>query len=244
MVVFLSTEKICGNTVIDPGEECDCGDENECTDPCCNPKTCKLIGTCSPFIHSCCDSKTCTATKERRLCRTKQHETCDVPEYCSGEIDCPKDATNDFLSCKKNNILGNCYAGQCVSHNISCLELKETHESVVGPCKRAIYGDIACGDLYCQYGTYGYCTYFQTVSRVQVPEGVKCGENKHCINKICKDINPINFKTLSPTFMPVMNPTKKPLKKKPNYYKKCKLKNRKKMCRWQRLRKGKKIINT
>ena len=31
----------CGNSIVEEGEECDCGDVEEC--PCCNPKTCKLL---------------------------------------------------------------------------------------------------------------------------------------------------------------------------------------------------------
>ena len=28
----------CGNGLVEDGEECDCGFDNECEDPCCNPK--------------------------------------------------------------------------------------------------------------------------------------------------------------------------------------------------------------
>ncbi len=33
---------VCGNMVIEAGEDCDCGFPGDCTETCCNPSTCKL----------------------------------------------------------------------------------------------------------------------------------------------------------------------------------------------------------
>ncbi len=33
-----ATSAICGNAVVEEGEECDCGWEDECTEQCCHPQ--------------------------------------------------------------------------------------------------------------------------------------------------------------------------------------------------------------
>ncbi|XP_055975139.1 ADAM DEC1 [Sorex fumeus] len=38
----IMTEPVCGNKLLEVGEECDCGSLKECTSPCCEAKTCKL----------------------------------------------------------------------------------------------------------------------------------------------------------------------------------------------------------
>ena len=34
-----SDRAVCGNRIVDPGEECDCGYEDQCTDQCCTART-------------------------------------------------------------------------------------------------------------------------------------------------------------------------------------------------------------
>ncbi|XP_050396722.2 disintegrin and metalloproteinase domain-containing protein 10 [Patella vulgata] len=62
-----SSQSNCGNKVVEPGEECDCGWEDECAETCCNPQysnnnipatpcTLKPNATCSPSQGSCCSS--------------------------------------------------------------------------------------------------------------------------------------------------------------------------------------------
>ncbi|CAI9595786.1 unnamed protein product [Staurois parvus] len=43
----------CGNKLVDPGEECDCGNEK---DPCCQPGTCKLRSGAQCAYGSCCQN--------------------------------------------------------------------------------------------------------------------------------------------------------------------------------------------
>ena len=52
---FITADKpLCGNMVVETGEQCDCGDKNTCKEQCCNPagtsNECKLKAgvDCSP----------------------------------------------------------------------------------------------------------------------------------------------------------------------------------------------------
>uniref|UniRef100_A0A7M6DPA1 Uncharacterized protein n=1 Tax=Clytia hemisphaerica TaxID=252671 RepID=A0A7M6DPA1_9CNID len=79
----------CGNGIKDPGEECDCGTEENCkksNDHCCEPKSCKLKAhvQCSHFNYPGCCSETCYYRKEGTLCRNADGN-CDVEEYCTGD---------------------------------------------------------------------------------------------------------------------------------------------------------------
>lgn len=88
--------KRCGNGIKEPGEECDCGTEENCianNDHCCIPNDCKLKvhAQCSHFNNPGCCSETCYFRKQGTLCR-KQNGNCDVEEYCTGESAiCPAD---------------------------------------------------------------------------------------------------------------------------------------------------------
>lgn len=48
---------ICGNKIVEPGEECDCGNEFECQSSCCNTTSCRLTEKSSCATGDCCDLK-------------------------------------------------------------------------------------------------------------------------------------------------------------------------------------------
>lgn len=90
---------VCGNGLVEAGEDCDCG-SSDCssTDHCCNGATCSFAFanyTCSAYNSPCCDSVSCTirTAEERHVCRDpKDSSGCDFPEYCNGtSADCPAD---------------------------------------------------------------------------------------------------------------------------------------------------------
>ncbi|XP_032774447.1 disintegrin and metalloproteinase domain-containing protein 24-like [Rattus rattus] len=109
--------KICGNGVIDDGEECDCGSQS-CgrNSRCCLP-TCILKSGAKCASGLCCNFK-CQIQPSGTLCRTKENE-CDLPEWCNGTSkDCPEDTfVQAGTSCLGN---GYCYEKRCNSHDDHC----------------------------------------------------------------------------------------------------------------------------
>ena len=85
----------CGNGIVEPGEDCDCGGETGCSsDQCCDPTTCKFTANsvCDPSNEDCCTS-TCQFASNGTICRTSTG-TCDPQEVCSGTAaTCPPDTT-------------------------------------------------------------------------------------------------------------------------------------------------------
>ncbi|KAF0986583.1 hypothetical protein HZS_8105, partial [Henneguya salminicola] len=82
------SENLCGNSILDPGEQCDCGDFDPfCQDKCCNPPSssnqCKLINgaTCSPKQGKCCDSNKCSFNARGMICN--EETTCSHFSYCT-----------------------------------------------------------------------------------------------------------------------------------------------------------------
>lgn len=53
----------CGNGFVEKGEECDCGLARDCTNPCCDPHSCRLNDNAKCATGSCCDLTTCTVHK-------------------------------------------------------------------------------------------------------------------------------------------------------------------------------------
>jgi len=127
--------KICGNGIIDDGEQCDCGFSEDCAaqgDSCCvpagksDPDECKLVkGTeCSPSQGPCCDAATCSFHLTSKMCRN--FTDCRQISNCSGtEAVCkpgpPKVApmNNTRLNCAFDTKLcdeGECTASRCTLH--------------------------------------------------------------------------------------------------------------------------------
>ena len=110
---------ICGNSFVEPGEQCDCGLKENCDNPCCNASTCMLHANASCATGQCCDLKTCRPKSAGSECRSAEHE-CDLPEFCSGQSEyCPKDVYKiDGESCNMGKAF--CYQGSCRTHNDQC----------------------------------------------------------------------------------------------------------------------------
>ena len=110
---------VCGNGIIEKGEDCDCGSQecNCCTNECKLPEGAE----CSPTNGKCCDDS-CKIKRRGSICREEQND-CDLAEYCDGEsVICPR---NDFkhtgASCASG--LGHCYGPECRHKDAQCREM-------------------------------------------------------------------------------------------------------------------------
>ncbi|XP_037546888.1 zinc metalloproteinase-disintegrin-like BjussuMP-1 [Nematolebias whitei] len=112
---------LCGNALLDPGEECDCGTEEECASPCCDAATCRLTEGAQCAEGQCCES--CQIRASGSVCR-KSSGVCDLPEHCTGESpECPEDSFQmNGLPCS-NQAPGFCYDGRCPTREQHCWRL-------------------------------------------------------------------------------------------------------------------------
>ncbi|XP_019740853.1 disintegrin and metalloproteinase domain-containing protein 28 isoform X2 [Hippocampus comes] len=167
----LVVPSVCGNGFVEKGEQCDCGPEEECTNPCCNATTCALSEGSQCAAGECCDK--CKILPRSWECRTKQDE-CDLAEYCDGEnAACPEDVFSvNGLPCDEGS--GYCHNGQCPKRSDQCIKLygpsaidarpscynQNTRGTYYAFCKRPSNDrhipcqqqDVFCGKLFCHHG--------------------------------------------------------------------------------------------
>ncbi|CAB1312713.1 unnamed protein product [Coregonus sp. 'balchen'] len=110
----------CGNGYVEEGEECDCGELEECMNPCCNATTCTLKGDAVCAHGQCCED--CRLKPAGTPCRESSN-SCDLPEFCTGaNPHCPANVyLHDGHSCHK--VDGYCYNGICQTHEQQCITL-------------------------------------------------------------------------------------------------------------------------
>uniref|UniRef100_A0A8C5ZT97 ADAM metallopeptidase domain 15 n=1 Tax=Marmota marmota marmota TaxID=9994 RepID=A0A8C5ZT97_MARMA len=163
----------CGNMFVDPGEQCDCGFPDDCTDPCCDYFTCQLrSGAQCASDGLCCQN--CQLRPASWQCRPSRGD-CDLPEFCPGDSSqCPPDISlGDGEPCAGGEAV--CVHGRCASYAQQCqslwgpgaqpaaplcLQTANTRGNVYGSCGRSANGsyipctprDAVCGQLQCQGG--------------------------------------------------------------------------------------------
>ncbi|XP_029384136.1 disintegrin and metalloproteinase domain-containing protein 12 isoform X2 [Echeneis naucrates] len=110
----------CGNGYVEEGEECDCGELEECMNPCCNATTCTLKGDAVCAHGQCCQD--CQLKPAGTPCRESSN-SCDLPEFCTGTSPhCPSNVyLHDGHNC--HNVDGYCYNGICQTHEQQCITL-------------------------------------------------------------------------------------------------------------------------
>ncbi|XP_060027647.1 disintegrin and metalloproteinase domain-containing protein 25-like [Erinaceus europaeus] len=105
----------CGNHVIEPQEECDCGSLKLCAkDPCCQ-SNCTLRPGANCASGLCC--KDCKILPAGTVCRAAEN-ICDLPEWCNGtSYLCPEDVyVQGGMPCPG----GYCYEKRCNNRDEQC----------------------------------------------------------------------------------------------------------------------------
>ncbi|XP_007445420.2 disintegrin and metalloproteinase domain-containing protein 19-like, partial [Python bivittatus] len=90
----------------------------ECTDPCCNATSCKLMpGAQCATGDPCCHQ--CKLRNAGHVCRVAQNE-CDLPEFCDGASPrCPSNVyKQDGTLCEGGKAV--CYGGICPTYLSQC----------------------------------------------------------------------------------------------------------------------------
>ncbi|XP_008845610.1 disintegrin and metalloproteinase domain-containing protein 19 [Nannospalax galili] len=110
----------CGNGYLEDGEECDCGEEEECNNPCCNASNCTLKEGAECAHGACCHK--CKLMAPGTLCR-EQARQCDLPEFCTGKSPhCPTNFYQmDGTPCEGGQAY--CYNGMCLTYQEQCQQL-------------------------------------------------------------------------------------------------------------------------
>ncbi|NWJ04881.1 ADA32 protein, partial [Crypturellus undulatus] len=163
---------VCGNGVVERGEQCDCGNSEACVlDKCCG-MDCRFKPGVKCATGLCCDG--CQFKPKNSKCRPPADAQCDLPEFCNGSSGaCPADLyVQDGHGCARG--AGYCYGGRCRAADLQCQRLygrgsrnapTACYEEVnsqrdrFGNCglttrqnlKACIWRNLKCGKLICTY---------------------------------------------------------------------------------------------
>ncbi|XP_033869581.2 disintegrin and metalloproteinase domain-containing protein 33-like [Acipenser ruthenus] len=159
--------KRCGNGFVEDGEECDCGEPEECTSSCCNANNCTLKAEAQCAHGVCCEG--CQLKQAGTMCR-EPAGSCDLPEYCTGASPyCPSNVyLLDGTSCLYSRAY--CHNGMCLTHEQQCVQLWGYG---AWPAPAACFQDVnAAGNAYGNCGKDSLGNY------------VKCGRSDAICGKI------------------------------------------------------------
>ncbi|KAJ3363046.1 Disintegrin and metalloproteinase domain-containing protein 33 [Allomyces javanicus] len=185
---------LCGNGVVDPGEECDSGNRvtgSSCCTPQCTLRTGK---TCDDANGPCC--KNCQLVSAGTTCRVSatgnERESCDLPDVCSGTSPtCFDSMRANGTSCavdpsNPTTTGGTCNRGFCQSRAASCARLGYTYDAACDagrdqPC--LLYCKSANG---CIKLTYDSATQLSVVAPDYSPcKAVTSGAAGFCLTGKC-----------------------------------------------------------
>ncbi|KAI8602284.1 Disintegrin-domain-containing protein, partial [Dissophora ornata] len=181
---------VCGNGVIEHGEECDCGSPEECAkDPCCNAKICKLaLGAQCSNQQDCCDR--CQFRPATFVCRAATAD-CDSAEICTGKsgkcpankTDCPKHHSSTTSNSTDTKTDVSCGSVPCSTRDLQCQAQSSVEINLAEACTEDISScQVSCTDpraaaLTGSARCLSFSAYFT--------DGTECGQGGVCTNGSC-----------------------------------------------------------
>ncbi|KAI0656792.1 Metallo-peptidase family M12B Reprolysin-like-domain-containing protein [Cubamyces menziesii] len=174
----LITLQMCGNGIVETGEDCDPGLGANST--CCDAKTCKFTAgaVCDPDSSPCCTDQ-CAFAPTTQVCRPSKDARCDTAEMCTGtSASCPADiVAPNGQSCGANGLA--CASGQCTSLDQQC-QLVGASMGLKSACPSN--DDKSC-QVSCQDPTdSGRCVVLQST----LIDGSPCGYGGMCYSGHCQ----------------------------------------------------------
>ncbi|TBU37369.1 Metallo-peptidase family M12B Reprolysin-like-domain-containing protein [Dichomitus squalens] len=172
------TLQMCGNGIVESGEDCDPGLGSNST--CCDASTCKFKkgAVCDPDSSQCC-TDSCTFAPSTQVCRPAKDATCDTAEMCTGSsATCPPDVfASNGKSCGSNGLA--CASGQCTSLSQQC----QLVGASMGLSKACPSNDDKSCQVSCQDpNNSNQCVVLQSA----LIDGSPCGYGGTCISGNCK----------------------------------------------------------
>ncbi|NXD65139.1 ADA32 protein, partial [Eolophus roseicapillus] len=112
---------VCGNGIVEPGEQCDCGAAKACLKDKCCTTGCQFKPGVKCSSGLCCND--CQFKRQHWQCRPAADEQCDLAEFCTGaSASCPPDLyVQDGHGCEQGT--GYCYKGRCQSPDLQCQQI-------------------------------------------------------------------------------------------------------------------------
>lgn len=182
---FCFTEKLtglCGNGLIDEGEECDAGFFSNAGEDTCCTANCKLKkgAVCSGVNYECC--KNCQVATARTSCSASLAFACRKEAVCDGQnLTCPPAmAADDGTPCLEK---GKCQDGRCLSF---CATQGKAENIDLEPCICDQNSTAACS--FCcmvrhENGSFGSCE----PTSEKLADGRSCGFG-YCQNGECERV--------------------------------------------------------
>uniref|UniRef100_A0A8C7M2Y1 ADAM metallopeptidase domain 22 n=1 Tax=Oncorhynchus mykiss TaxID=8022 RepID=A0A8C7M2Y1_ONCMY len=192
----------CGNGLVEPGEECDCGSPAECEregEKCCQKCTLTQGSKCSDGL--CCNN--CQMEFMGVVCREAVND-CDIPENCTGNSSqCPPNVHKmDGYSCEKeqgyicrlegSSLLPVCFrdvhCGYLLCSNISpAPRLGELQGGLTSFSVAQHSASLDCSG--------GHVMIDGDSDLGYVEDGTACGTERVCFNHKCLPLQEFNFST-------------------------------------------------
>ncbi|KZV79815.1 hypothetical protein EXIGLDRAFT_448707 [Exidia glandulosa HHB12029] len=181
------TFQMCGNGIVEDGEDCDPGQDSSSN--CCDAATCKFKGDaqCDPASSPCCTSQ-CAFSAASTVCRPAMDTKCDMPEMCTGKsADCPADQTkpNGMACGTDSGEQLTCASGICTSVGQQCRLMGASLNLTRACSQQANAGcQVSCQDP----KSPDRCLVLQAT----LPNGSACGYGGTCGNGNCQPGNLIS----------------------------------------------------